>query len=1537
MNKQYKFTILMALIMVWLLNANFLIAQTSFGAFVDNDWHNAANWTNGLPSSGNDANLGGGVSADISQDITVDYAITSYGTINISAVVTNQGTINNFFGTLNINSGGSISNFGSLDNRGTLVIAAGGGITNSETGSVSTDGGSQITINGVLTVGGNFTNQGNIVNNGVFSSVGAFSNVGIFENQNDFDINNGMFSNTHGAAKLINSPTGYIDVNTNGILQNFGVLDNCGTLSNTGEISNHKLLTNQMLFNNNNGGLLTNLFEVSNNGTMNNNNNATLVNEFNFNNDGEFNNNGYFDNGAYLNNYPAGTFNNNIGGTINNQLGSELSNQNVFTNFGTIESVGDLLNDGTFTNENLIFANNNGSIINEGSFINNNTVQNIGLVTNKAGGAIQNNGTFDILGGTVTNNGDFTNEGRVTNELDLINNQNFYNPGTVENGVRIFNHGYFENSGYLLNIGDFDNTVTGNFSNSGAIDNNDGGIITNWGEFNNTNEIFNNPCSSFINESSGILNNHWFTNKSLFWNYGVINGQPIMNMNGGVIITGATSTEVCESITASIDNNGQVLILGTSVSVDAFDNCSTLNFTVNDETELIFTCQDIGINNVTLTITDRKGNEVDCQAKVEIIDDSVPEIHDCPSDIIVATTTNSAPADWTAPTASDNCDIVTLQSTHNPSDIFPLGETVVTYTATDTQNNSAICDFTVTVVQDGDCADIARVRRVTNTHTSCGTSTAYVMWIEGAHYTGKDDLYFIEYRDGTALLTGTSKFNGTKASIYVEFSGYTETAPSGSPKYNGCVTSGGENWVYYTGFSGTITLGNCHVYEIYRKGPAFQIGVGGNIQEANEFGGSGWWMTDDGIDGDFNFRLSNPVECQRSIVLEAECANHIGSKWSISTDNLASNGQFLLPPTGTSYNTPPVGTQDLVSYEFGVTEAGHYRIYLRSLALNGSGDSYWVRVNGGSWVKWNKVNAPNQGNNYDWDQVGDWTGCDVDIPRSFFLNPGNNKIDIAWREPNIRLDKLLITYVGKKPSGAGPDATNCGNNPPNPDCKKVTLKIVPDNYGADITWTLTDGQGSVLYSGGPYEDYNSHPIIVEMCLEDGCFDFTIKDSYGDGLCCQWGDGYYQLSDEGGNVLASGANYTYSDSRTICIDDNTGNPPPCNKNALFVVGYTSLNSGDNQVKKRLENLGYTVTLVDDDYCSTSNADGKGLIVISSTVNSSKVGSKYRNSVVPVITWEAWLYDDMKMTSTGSGTNYGTYAYTSSMTIGDPSHPIVQGVSGNIPVFTGSKKVNWGNPGSGASRIGHVPNEPGCAMLFTYDRGANMVGMTAPERRVGLFLRNNSSTCLNSTGWLLFDAAVEWAAGCSSGQNLAIQPQEVLQLEAIQDERNVHLIWKNNTAFKNDLFVLERSTDGVNYEVLNEFSAFIEENKSLKIYEDLDEQPQTGVNHYRLRVDYLDGTSGYSEVQTIRFDELLDFALYPNPASDFVKINLENMQGQSISIRLYDLLGHRLQNIEIDEVSKLNHKLNLADVRDGQYMVTIYAQGRKPVTKKLFIVK
>jgi glucose/arabinose dehydrogenase/PKD repeat protein len=198
-------------------------------------------------------------------------------------------------------------------------------------------------------------------------------------------------------------------------------------------------------------------------------------------------------------------------------------------------------------------------------------------------------------------------------------------------------------------------------------------------------------------------------------------------------------------------------------------------------------------------------------------------------------------------------------------------------------------------------------------------------------------------------------------------------------------------------------------------------------------------------------------------------------------------------------------------------------------------------------------------------------------------------------------------------------------------------------------------------------------------------------------------------------------------------------------ALFVVANpASLNAADSAVRARLQTLGYTVTTVSDAGSTPADATGKRLIVISSSSLSGNVNTKFRTANVPVITWEPGLWDDFGMTA---GAGYLSSAQTS-VVITNPAHPLAAGLTGTVPVATTAGGLSQGSPNGNAAFVATIPGGS-LAVDFGYDTGAAMPGLSAPARRIGLFMGDATAATFTSQGWALFTAAVNWAVGGGGG--------------------------------------------------------------------------------------------------------------------------------------------------------------------------------------------
>lgn len=128
----------------------------------------------------------------------------------------------------------------------------------------------------------------------------------------------------------------------------------------------------------------------------------------------------------------------------------------------------------------------------------------------------------------------------------------------------------------------------------------------------------------------------------------------------------------------------------------------TLNGTITDS-EPDFLGGAPGVYEITWTYND--GTNTSTQTQMVTVENDAPVFMNCPGDITIIEDDNigfpcSEPHIWVAPTADDCQDgmmITGIQSSHAPGANFNVGNTLVTYIATDSDGNSGYCYFTVTV------------------------------------------------------------------------------------------------------------------------------------------------------------------------------------------------------------------------------------------------------------------------------------------------------------------------------------------------------------------------------------------------------------------------------------------------------------------------------------------------------------------------------------------------------------------------------------------------------------------------------------------------------------------------------------------------------------------------------------------------------------------------------------------------------------------------------------------------------------------------
>jgi subtilisin family serine protease len=139
--------------------------------------------------------------------------------------------------------------------------------------------------------------------------------------------------------------------------------------------------------------------------------------------------------------------------------------------------------------------------------------------------------------------------------------------------------------------------------------------------------------------------------------------------------------------------------------------------------------------------------------------------------------------------------------------------------------------------------------------------------------------------------------------------------------------------------------------------------------------------------------------------------------------------------------------------------------------------------------------------------------------------------DVGAGSPN----KLL--YAGDQVDSPPPPPPPACSDPAS--CEDVTLTILLDNYPSETSWNITRA-GNIVASGGGYSGAGS-TVNVTVALDAADYIFTIFDSYGDGICCAYGSGWYELRNSSGAVLAAGGAFTTQESTPFTISG--GGPPP----------------------------------------------------------------------------------------------------------------------------------------------------------------------------------------------------------------------------------------------------------------------------------------------------------------------------------------------------------------------------------------------------------
>jgi len=185
------------------------------------------------------------------------------------------------------------------------------------------------------------------------------------------------------------------------------------------------------------------------------------------------------------------------------------------------------------------------------------------------------------------------------------------------------------------------------------------------------------------------------------------------------IVDSIRPTTSCQNITVNLDINGDITVNPNDLDNNSFDACGIANFTLSTN---IFNCNNIGDNNVTLTVTDINGNSSTCSAIITV-NDLVSPVANC-QDITAfldASGNISILASVVDNSSSDACGISSISLSQLDFDCNSVGADSVTLSVFDVNSNEGTCNANVLIVDN--IAPIAICQDITITLDGNGTAT----------------------------------------------------------------------------------------------------------------------------------------------------------------------------------------------------------------------------------------------------------------------------------------------------------------------------------------------------------------------------------------------------------------------------------------------------------------------------------------------------------------------------------------------------------------------------------------------------------------------------------------------------------------------------------------------------------------------------------------------------------------------------------------------------------------------------------------------
>lgn len=158
--------------------------------------------------------------------------------------------------------------------------------------------------------------------------------------------------------------------------------------------------------------------------------------------------------------------------------------------------------------------------------------------------------------------------------------------------------------------------------------------------------------------------------------------------------------------------------------------------------------------------------------------------------------------------------------------------------------------------------------------------------------------------------------------------------------------------------------------------------------------------------------------------------------------------------------------------------------------------------------------------------------------------------------------------------------------------------------------------------------------------------------------------------------------------------------------------------------------------------------------------------------------------------------------------------------------------------------------------------------------------------------------------------------------------VDLLWITESERNNDHFDIEKSIDGVNFQIIETLKGAGTTTYETQYYL-ADPNPALGANYYRLNQFDIDGHSKYSEVVSVNIlDDIYDMlSLFPNPTTGLTEVIFNSYNKEEVILNVVSVDGKTVVSTPLNAVHGGNRfYLDLSNQKKGVYFVTITTENK-----------